>query len=120
MLGRDAFEVHSAGTEPKGINPYTTKVLFDAGVDIAGLRSKHLDEYRHEPFDYVITVCDDAAEQCPVFPGQPIRIHWSFPDPARVEGDDDAKLAAFRSTLAGMRERVDGFVSSARPQFPTG
>jgi arsenate reductase len=120
MLGGDAFDVASAGTHPTGINPYTLRVLSESGAGTDGLRSKHMDEYLGETFDYVITVCDDAAEECPIFPGQPVRLHWSFSDPAKVEGDDDVKLAAFRSTLARMRERVDGFISSVRPLSPRG
>jgi arsenate reductase len=111
--GKDAFEVHSAGTEPKGINPYTVKVLEQDGFDISSLRSKNLNEYLDERFNYVITVCDRAAERCPVFPGDPHRIHWSFPDPAAVEGTDVVKLAAFQTTLREMRQRISLFIQVA-------
>jgi len=111
--GKDAFEVHSAGTEPKGINPFTVKVLQQDGIDMDSFRSKSLNEYLEQRFDYVITVCDRAAERCPVFPGDPQRIHWSFPDPAAVEGTDVVKLAAFQTTLREMRQRISLFIQVA-------
>jgi len=114
QIGGDAFDVHSAGTQPRGVNPYTLRVLAQAGVDASGERSKHVSEYESQSFDYVITVCDAAAEQCPLFPGAPARIHWSFTDPAALEGTDDEKLAAFRRTLREMQARVSTFVAVAR------
>jgi arsenate reductase len=111
--GGDAFEVHSAGTEPKGLNPFTVRVLEQEHFDISGLRSKSMDEYLDQRFDYVITVCDRAAEQCPVFPGDPERIHWSFADPAAVEGSDVVKIAAFQATLREMRQRINLFIQVA-------
>ena len=110
QAGGDAFDAHSAGTHPKGINPFTVRVLAEAGIDTAGFRSKDVAELAAQAFDYVITVCDDAAEECPVFPGLTQRLHWSFPDPAAVSGPDDVKLAAFRATVAGMRERIAAFL----------
>ncbi|MDE3096651.1 MAG: arsenate reductase ArsC [Chloroflexota bacterium] len=112
--GGERFDVHSAGTAPKGINPYTVRVLSSVGIEIAGERSKHVSEYDGQAFDYVITVCDAAAEQCPVFPGAPRRIHWSFPDPAAVEGTDGERLAAFRRTLREMQARISTFILVAR------
>ncbi|HLF72311.1 MAG TPA: arsenate reductase ArsC [Dehalococcoidia bacterium] len=112
--GGDDFEVVSAGTRPKGINPYTLRVLDQAGLPHDGLRSKSLDEFVTQDFDYVITVCDNAAEECPVFPGAPERIHWSFVDPAAVDGADLVKLTAFQETLRGMRQRIGLFVPVAR------
>lgn len=112
--GGEDFEVHSAGTHPKGINPYTLRVLSQAGIDASGERSKSVSEYAGQTFDYVITVCDQAAEECPVFPGAPERIHWSFEDPAAVEGTDEEKLAAFRRTLREMQARVSTFAAVAR------
>jgi arsenate reductase len=76
-----------------------------------------MDEYRNQTFDYVITVCDNAAEECPVFPGDPQRIHWSFTDPAAVEGTDVVKLAAFQMTLREMRQRLEVFVPVARRAY---
>ncbi|MPZ49747.1 MAG: arsenate reductase ArsC [Dehalococcoidia bacterium] len=112
-MAGDAFEVHSAGVEPRGINPLTVRVLASAGVDISGERSKHVSEYEGQRFDYVITVCDAAAERCPTFPGQPERIHWGFPDPAAVEGSDEEKLSAFQETVQGMRQRLLAFITVA-------
>ncbi len=113
-LGGSDFDVHSAGTHPKGINPLTVKVLQQAGLDPAPYRSKSMDEYLDQDFDYVLTVCDDAAESCPVFPGNSERVHWSFVDPAAVEGEDAVKLAAFRHTLIEMRRRLEAFLPDAR------
>jgi arsenate reductase len=107
-LAGDRLEVFSAGARPSVVNPYAVRAMAARGIDISGHRSKHLNEFLGEPFDYVITVCDAAAETCPVFPGRAERVHWSFPDPAAAEGDDAAVLAAFtrvrddlESTLAG-------------------
>jgi arsenate reductase len=112
-MGGSDFEVHSAGVAPKGINPYTTRVLADAGIDTSWAESKHMSQFEDQRFDYVITVCDNAAEQCPVFPGDPQRIHWSFIDPAAVEGTDIEKLAAFQTTLREMKTRISLFVPAA-------
>lgn len=94
-LAGERMEVFSAGSKPSVVNPYAIRAMQARGLDIRGHRSKHLNEYLSEPFDYVITVCDNAAETCPVFPGKAERIHWSFPDPAAVEGDDAKILAPF-------------------------
>ena len=114
QTGGDAFEVLSAGTHPKGINPYTVRVLEPLGIDLSGERSKDVSEFEGQTFDYVITVCDAAAEECPVFPGAPERIHWSFVDPAAVEGTDEEKLAAFRRTVREMQARLATFVLVAK------
>lgn len=113
-LGRGDFEVHSAGTRPKGINPFTIKVLEQDGIDPTRFESKSMDRFMGDQFDYVITVCDNAAEECPVFPGDPERIHWSFPDPAAVVGPDVMKLAAFQETMRGMRKRIEPFIAVAK------
>jgi arsenate reductase len=114
QMAGDTFEVYSAGTHPKGINPYTVRVLEPLGIDLSGERSKNVTEYEGDTFDYVITVCDSAAEECPVFPGAPERIHWSFVDPAAVEGNDDEKLAAFDRTVREMQMRLLTFVEMAK------
>ena len=113
-MGESDFEVYSAGTHPKGLNPFTLKVLEQDHIDITGFRSQDMAEFVGQHFDYVITVCDQAAEECPVFPGDPQRIHWSFPDPAAIEGSDVVKLAAFQETLRGMRRRLALFIDVAR------
>jgi arsenate reductase len=112
--GGPDFEVHSAGTEPKGINPLTLQVLADAGIDASWARSKSVNEYLGQPFDYVITVCDQARQSCPVFPGVHESLHWGYEDPAAVEGTDEERLAAFRRVLIGMSERIQQFIPLAR------
>jgi arsenate reductase len=112
VLGGAAFEVASAGTEPAGVNPLTVRVLGEIGIDIAQARSKHLDEFVAQPWDYVITVCDSAAESCPIFPGAATIEHWSFADPAAVEGTSEERLSAFRFTRDSMRGRVARFAST--------
>jgi arsenate reductase len=112
-LGGSDFEVCSAGTDPKGINPMTLRVLEQAGLPTDQLASKNIDVFIKEHFDYVITVCDRAAEQCPVFPCDPQRIHWNFPDPAAIEGPEVVRLSAFQETLRGMRKRLEPFIQVA-------
>ena len=112
-MGGSDFEVHSAGTHPKGLNPYTLRVLQQAHIDTGDFESKSVERYVGEDFDYVITVCDSAAEECPVFPSAPERIHWSFPDPAAVEGTEAVKVAAFQETMRGMRQRIGLFIPAA-------
>ncbi|MDO9087192.1 MAG: arsenate reductase ArsC [Anaerolineaceae bacterium] len=94
-LAGDLFEVFSAGTTPSTLNPYAVLAMAEMGIDIREQFSKSLNEFLNQKFDYVITVCDRAAETCPIFPGPAQRIHWGFPDPAVVEGDHNQKLAAF-------------------------
>jgi thioredoxin type arsenate reductase len=91
----DRFEVASAGTEPGSVHPLAVRVMADVGVDISQARSKPVDELLGQHFDYVITLCDQANETCPVFPGSPERIHWSFPDPSAVDGSEDERYQAF-------------------------
>ncbi len=112
--GGPDFEVHSAGTEPKGLHPLTLRALEEAGIPTEGLRSKSVAEYLGQRFDYVITVCDRARQVCPVFPGEHASLHWGYEDPAAVEGPEAVRLAAFRQTLTAMAERIDRFVTLAR------
>ena len=112
--GGDAFEVHSAGTHPKGVNPLTLQVLNDAGIDASWARSKSVDEYLGQSFDYVITVCDQARDECPVFPGVHQSLHWGYDDPAAVEGTEEERLAAFRRVFTQMAERIGTFIALAR------
>ena len=107
---QDRFEVFSAGTEPSRVNPLAIEAMREMGIDISGQRSKSVDEFRGQEFDYVITVCDQAAENCPVFPGKAERIHWSFDDPAAVEGDEGARLAVFRRVRDEIEGRLRGLV----------
>jgi arsenate reductase len=108
-LGRGRLEVRSAGTHPKGVNPLSLRVLAEAGIPADGLASTSVGAYLGEPFDYVITVCDDAREACPVFPGARETLHWGLPDPAAVEGTEEERLAAFRATLASIEARARSF-----------
>lgn len=115
--GGPAFEVHSAGTEPKGINPLTLRVLAEAGIPTGGLRSKSVGEYLGQSFDYVITVCDNARQVCPVFPGVHESIHWGYDDPAAVAGPEDVRLAAFRRTFTAMGTRINQFTTLVRREW---
>ncbi len=112
-IGGPDFEASSAGTEPKGVNPFTIRVLAEFGIDWSSARSKSVDEFVGQPFDYVITVCDRARQACPVFPGQYNTLHWGLEDPAEVTGSDEEKLAAFRRTYLEIVRRVRPFVELA-------
>ncbi len=109
QMAGDRVAAFSAGTRPSSVNPFAIRAMGEIGVDIGGQRSKSVTEFAGQPFDAVITVCDHAAETCPVFPGRAERIHWSFPDPAAVEGDE-AKMAAFRAVRDGLRDRFRAFL----------
>jgi arsenate reductase len=113
-LGGADFEVMSAGTEPKGINPYTVRVLGEIGIDWTGAVSKSVTEFLGQPFDYVITVCDRARQTCPVFPGEHNSLHWGLDDPAEVEGTDEKKLEAFRRTRTEVAARLRPFIELSR------
>ena len=117
LLQRDgggAFEAWSAGTEVTRVNPFAVRVLADEGIDWSGARSKSVREFLGQPFDYVITVCDDAREACPVFPGAKRTKHWSLEDPSAVEGSDEQKLAAFERTRTEVVRRLWPFIEKAR------
>ncbi|MBP7692651.1 MAG: arsenate reductase ArsC [Anaerolineales bacterium] len=105
----DRFEVYSAGLEPKGVNPYTLRVLDEVGIDARAQTSKPLSDYLGKVhFGYVITVCADADAKCPaVFPGMGQRLRWPFDDPAAVEGADEARLAKFREIRDQIAARLD-------------
>jgi len=108
--GRAAFEVHSAGTEPRGINPLTLRVLAEAGIDASWARSKSVNEYLGQHFDYVVTVCDEARQACPVFPGVHQSLHWGYEDPAEATGTDEERLAVFRRVFIQLGERINAFI----------
>ena len=109
--GGDRFEVHSAGTQPRGVNPLTLRVLEEAGVDAGDARSKSVDEYLGQTFDYVVTVCDEARQVCPVFPGVHESLHWGYEDPAGAEGTEEDRLAVFRKVFIQIGERVRQFAT---------
>ena len=109
----DEFEVESAGTIASFVRPQAIAAMAEIGIDISGHRSKCLNEFLGDPFDYIITVCDNAAENCPVFPGKAERIHWSFDDPAETSGSDAEQLAVFRRVRDEIAEKLKGFVATA-------
>jgi arsenate reductase len=112
-LGGDRVTVASAGSHPEGrVNPNTIRVLDEAGIGHDWAHSKPLTEFVDQPWDHVLTVCDDAAEACPVFPGPAVRTHWSIPDPARARGSDDEQLAVYRATFGDLRERIGDFLAT--------
>lgn len=103
--------MESAGTKPSLVRPEAIAVMRELGIDLSGYRSKSVSEFEGQAFDYVVTVCDNARDSCPVFPAGTERIHWSFEDPAAVEGSEEERLAAFRRIRDQIRARVDGFVA---------
>jgi len=105
-----ALDVYSAGTKPSFVRPEAIAVMAERGIDISGQTSKHVDEFIGQSFDYVITVCDNARETCPVFIGAPRRIHWSLPDPAAVEGSEDQRVEAFRNVRDMLTVRFGEFL----------
>ena len=110
QVGGPRFAAFSAGTHPSGVHPLAERVLDTAGIDRRGLHSKAIAELIDEPFDYVITLCDDARAVCPVFPGADQSLHWGYTDPASVEGDDLVRLLAFERVFTAISERVRQFV----------
>jgi arsenate reductase len=105
-LAGDRFEIMSAGTEATSVRPEAIRAMADLGVDISGQSSNTLERYLGEPFDYVVTVCDDANEACPVFPGAENRLHWSFQDPSRAEGSEEKRLEVFRKVRDEIQARI--------------
>ena len=103
-FGKSAH-VYSAGIETHGVNPRAIATMAEVGIDISKHTSNHVDEYLDIPFDLILTVCDHAAEQCPVFPSNAHRLHENFPDPAKAQGSNEEIEAAFRST----RDQIDLF-----------
>ena|SRR6218665_37412 len=100
----DRARIYSAGVETHGLNPKAVSIMKEDAIDISGHTSNHVDEYSHIAFDYVITVCDHASEQCPFFPGQVKRLHQNFPDPARIAGADHVVMAEFRKVRDSIKE----------------
>lgn len=109
-LAGDRFDVESAGTVASFVRPQAIQVMREIGVDISGHHSKSLDEFLASPFDFVITVCDNADQTCPAFPGKARRIHWSFDDPAKATGTDDQILAVFRRVRDEIRQKLLDFI----------
>ena len=111
-IAGDRFDVASAGVSPTHVRPEAITAMRDIGIDISHHNSKSVDTFSRQEFDYVITVCDNAKEQCPIFPGKTKRIHWSFADPAAAEGDDEMRLAVFRKVRDEILQRLRLFVEA--------
>jgi len=109
--GGDRFAVFSAGTRPSPVRPEAIAVMRELGMDISGHRSKSLDEFVRQDFDYVITVCDAARQSCPVFPGNTKVMHWNIEDPAAAEGSEEERLAVFRRVCDDLRTRLRNFAA---------
>ena len=107
FLGGDSFEVFSAGTEATFVRPLAIRAMSELGIDISRQQSKTLYGYLREPFDEVITVCDAAAEACPVFPGAVRRRHWSLEDPSKATGTEEEQLAVYRRVRDELRSRIE-------------
>lgn len=110
-MAGEMFDVASAGVSPSNVRPEAIAAMREIGIDISGHRSKSVDEFSDQEFDYVITVCDNAREQCPVFPGRAKQIHWSFDDPAAAEGDELARRTVFRRVRDEINEHLRLFVA---------
>lgn len=105
----DRFEVFSAGTKPSSVRPEAIAVMQELGIDISEHRSKSVDEFAGQSFDYVLTVCDNAKESCPIFPGKTVTIHHNFEDPAALQGSHEAKISLFRRVRDQMRHYLHAF-----------
>ena len=111
-LAGDRFDAHSAGTEATRVHPSAIQTMREVGVDISGQHSKTLAPYLNQPWDMVITVCDQANEACPFFPGGKQRLHWSFPDPSQADGDEAHRLSVFRQVRDDIRASVEALIGS--------
>ena len=112
--GGDRYEVFSAGTHPSIVRPEAIAVLAEIGIDISRQRSKSVDEFVTQPLDLVITVCDNAKELCPVFPGRTERLHWPFEDPAHVDGTEEQRKAAFRKVRDQIQQKIRVFLGQEK------
>ncbi|MCL6647339.1 MAG: arsenate reductase ArsC [Chloroflexi bacterium] len=113
-LGGEAFEVHSAGTEPRGLHPLAVTVMREVGIEIGHQVSKSAEPYLGEPWDFVITLCDRARESCPILPGASEQIHWSIDDPADPALPEGQRLRVFRRVRDEIKQRVSLFVTAQR------
>jgi arsenate reductase len=109
-MAGDRFEAASAGTEKTAVNPLAIRAMAEAGIDISRHASKRYEDVDTPPWDYLITVCDDANERCPFVPGSVKRLHWSFPDPSRAAGNDGQRLAVFRRVRDQIRDRITAWL----------
>ena len=105
-LSGDQIEAFSAGNQPTSLHPLAIQTMAKMGIDIGQQRSKHLDEYLDQSFDYIVTVCDRVREACPTFPGDPEQVHWSFIDPAEVSGSEKERSRAFDQVALQLTNRI--------------
>ena len=119
-LAGDRYEVTSAGTYPAGVHPLARHVIEELGIDAAGQFSKSVFSLEDRSFDLVVTVCDDAREICPVFPGHPQQLHWPFLDPILAPGTEPERLEAFRYIRDQIRAKIEGFLAAAGPPAAPG
>ena len=110
-FAKDTAEVYSAGIETHGVNPRAVAIMKEDGIDISHHTSNNIDEYRDIDFDYVITVCDNAREQCPVFPSKAKQVHYNFPDPAKATGSDEEIMQQFRKVRDEIKNYCQTFVA---------
>jgi arsenate reductase (thioredoxin) len=115
-LGGDHFAVESAGVVPGSLHPMAIQAMAEQGIDISLQRSKPVDDFFAQPFDIVVTVCDEANEACPVFPNARQRLHWSFPDPSRAVGNDEARFGVFELVRDDIRAHVEAELLTLVPQ----
>lgn len=111
-IANDKIDVYSAGAKPSSVNPFAIQAMQKRGIDITNHTSDSIEKYLSQSFDYIITVCDHAAESCPIFPGKAHRIHWGFPDPAAVEGNQDDILASFIKVRDGLEEKLSDWMQT--------
>jgi arsenate reductase len=114
-MASDRFEAGSAGTEKTTVNPLAIRAMAELGIDIGHHTSKQYESVMHQPWDYVITVCDNARESCPLVPGSVKRLHWSFEDPSQATGDDAQRLAVFREVRDQIRDRLTAWLQNESP-----
>lgn len=113
----DDYDVHSAGSKPAGyVHPLAVKIMQEIGIDISGHRSKHLEEFRQQQVETVITVCGNADQACPSFPGQANRYHWGFDDPAHATGSEEEKMAVFRRVRDEIRKVFEAYAAGRRDE----
>ena len=111
-MAGDRFEAGSAGTERTSVNPLAIRAMAELGIDIGRHTSKQYDDVMHQPWDCVITVCDNAKESCPLVPGSVKRLHWSFEDPSQATGDDAQRLAVFRKVRDQIRDCLTAWLQN--------
>ena len=111
FANKDSVTIYSAGVETHGVNPKAIAIMKEDGIDISNHTSNNVDEYFDVPFDYVITVCDNAKERCPFFPTKAVKFHYNFPDPAKATGTEEEVLAEFRKVRTMIKEYCQDFIT---------